>query len=93
MQRYFVLNIVCVLTAVGSLSLAHILAGYWFTSSTSFANPGVTIARVLTDSFTGIRPVDALAFIAAQLAGACAATFLSGWLWRSAGRGRARELP
>ena len=58
-----------------------ILAGYWFTSSTSFANPSVTIARVLTDSFTGIRPVDAPAFIAAQLAGACAATFLSAWLW------------
>ncbi len=49
---------------------AAIIAGYWFTSSTSFANPAITLARALTDSFSGIRPADAPAFIAAQLAGA-----------------------
>ncbi len=48
---------------------AYITAGYWFTSSTSFANPAVTIARSLTDTFTGIRPLDAPGFIIAQLAG------------------------
>lgn len=50
-----------------------ITAGYWFTSSTSFANPAVTIARALTDSFSGIRAADVLPFIAAQLAGAALA--------------------
>lgn len=49
---------------------AVITAGYWFTASTSFANPAITLARALTDSFAGIRPVDAPAFIAAQFAGA-----------------------
>ena len=49
---------------------AVITAGYWFTSSTSFANPAITLARALTDSFSGIRPGDAPAFIAAQLVGA-----------------------
>jgi glycerol uptake facilitator-like aquaporin len=58
-----------------------ITAGYWFTSSTSFANPAVTIARSLTDSFAGIRPVDAPGFILAQIAGAAAATALAAWLW------------
>ena len=47
-----------------------IAAGYWFTASTSFANPAITLARALTDSFAGIRPIDAPAFIAAQLVGA-----------------------
>jgi glycerol uptake facilitator-like aquaporin len=51
----------------------YIAAAYWFTASTSFANPAVTIARALTDTFAGIRPVDAPAFIAAQLTGALAA--------------------
>ncbi len=50
-----------------------ITAGYWFTSSTSFANPAITLARSLTDSFAGIRPVDTPGFILAQLAGALAA--------------------
>jgi glycerol uptake facilitator-like aquaporin len=58
-----------------------IVAGYWFTSSTSFANPAVTIARALTDSFSGIRLVDVPAFMVAQLAGAIAATLLAGWLF------------
>lgn len=59
---------------------AYITAAYWFTASTSFANPAVTIGRTLTDTFSGIRPADAPAFIAAQIAGALAATFLFRWL-------------
>jgi glycerol uptake facilitator-like aquaporin len=55
------------------LVAAWIGAAYWFTSSTSFANPAITLARTLTDTFAGIRPLDAPAFIAAQLAGALAA--------------------
>jgi glycerol uptake facilitator-like aquaporin len=55
---------------------AYITAAYWFTSSTSFANPAVTIARVLTDTFTGIRPEDASGFIAAQVIGALLAAGL-----------------
>ena len=59
---------------------AYITAAYWFTSSTSFANPAVTLARAVSDTFSGIRPADAPAFIAAQFAGAIAATFLFRWL-------------
>lgn len=59
---------------------AYIVAAYWFTSSTSFANPAVTIARSLSDTFAGIRPVDVPGFVVAQLAGALAATLLFGWL-------------
>ena len=59
---------------------AYIMAAYWFTSSTSFANPAVTLARSATDTFAGIRPADAPLFIAAQLAGAAAATLLFRWL-------------
>lgn len=55
---------------------AYITAAYWFTSSTSFANPAVTLARSLTNTFSGIRPVDAPGFIGAQAAGALAATAL-----------------
>jgi glycerol uptake facilitator-like aquaporin len=55
---------------------AYITAAYWFTSSTSFANPAVTLARSLTNTFSGIRPVDAPGFIVAQIAGALAATAL-----------------
>jgi glycerol uptake facilitator-like aquaporin len=57
-----------------------IVAGYWFTSSTSFANPAVTVARALTDSFAGIRGVDVAPFVAAQAVGAAAAAWLHGWL-------------
>ncbi len=57
-----------------------ISAGYWFTSSTSFANPAVTLGRALTDSFTGIRPIDTIPFIAAQIIGAVIATVLFRWL-------------
>jgi glycerol uptake facilitator-like aquaporin len=59
---------------------AYIVGAYWFTPSTSFANPAVTIARSFTDTFAGIRPVDAPAFIVAQLAGALAATALFAYL-------------
>jgi glycerol uptake facilitator-like aquaporin len=59
---------------------AYITAAYWFTASTSFANPAVTFARMLTDSFSGIRPADAPAFMLAQAVGAGAATALFTWL-------------
>jgi glycerol uptake facilitator-like aquaporin len=58
----------------------YIVAAYWFTSSTSFANPAVTFARSLSDTFAGIRPPDASAFIAAQFLGAACATLLFAWL-------------
>jgi glycerol uptake facilitator-like aquaporin len=58
----------------------YIAAAYWFTASTSFANPVVTAARAASDTFAGIRPADVPAFIVAQLAGAAAATALSRWL-------------
>jgi glycerol uptake facilitator-like aquaporin len=57
-----------------------ITAGYWFTSSTSFANPAVTLARSWTNTFSGIAPLDAFAFILAQLLGAAAVTLLFAWL-------------
>jgi len=59
---------------------AYITGAYWFTASTSFANPAVTFARSLTDTFAGIRPADVPGFIAAQLAGALAAAALFAWL-------------
>jgi glycerol uptake facilitator-like aquaporin len=62
---------------------AYITAAYWFTASTSFANPAVTLARSASDTFAGIRPADAPAFIAAQLTGALGATALFRWLLQS----------
>lgn len=59
---------------------AYITAAYWFTASTSFANPAVTLARSASDTFAGIRPADAPGFILAQLLGAAAATLLFRWL-------------
>jgi glycerol uptake facilitator-like aquaporin len=59
---------------------AYITAAYWFTASTSFANPAVTLGRALSNTFAGIRPIDAPGFIAAQLLGAAAATVLFRWL-------------
>jgi glycerol uptake facilitator-like aquaporin len=59
---------------------AFITAAYWFTASTSFANPAVAIARSLTDTFAGIRPSDVPAFLAAQLAGGFSAILVSDWL-------------
>jgi glycerol uptake facilitator-like aquaporin len=64
---------------------AYIASAYWFTASTSFANPAVTLARAASDTFAGIRPVDAPGFIVAQLAGAVAATALFRWLVPSLG--------
>ena len=60
----------------------YITAAYWFTASTSFANPAVTVARSLSDTFAGIAPAGVPAFIVAQLAGTLAAVMLSHWLWR-----------
>lgn len=62
---------------------AYIMGAYWFTASTSFANPAVTLARCLTNTFAGIRPADTMPFVAAQLAGAAAATPLFYWLTQS----------
>ncbi|HVZ99548.1 MAG TPA: MIP/aquaporin family protein [Caulobacterales bacterium] len=59
-----------------------IAAGYWWTSSTSFANPAITVARALSDTFAGIRPADAPGFIGAQFAGALLGMFACGWLYR-----------
>jgi glycerol uptake facilitator-like aquaporin len=60
----------------------YITSAYWFTASTSFANPAVTIARSLSDTFAGIAPTGVIAFIAAQLVGMLAAVTLGRWLWR-----------
>jgi glycerol uptake facilitator-like aquaporin len=68
----------CVPYAVG----LYITSAYWFTASTSFANPTVTIARSLSDTFAGIAPSGVLPFIAAQLVGAVLAVLLARWLWR-----------
>src|SRR5262252_7288320 len=67
-------------SAVPFAVAAYFTAAYWFTASTSFANPAVTLARSATDTFAGIRPADAPAFIIAQLLGAAAATGLFRWL-------------
>jgi glycerol uptake facilitator-like aquaporin len=60
----------------------YITSAYWFTASTSFANPAVTIARSLSDTFAGIAPGGVVAFIAAQLVGMLGAVMLGRWLWR-----------
>ncbi len=70
---------------------AYITAAYWFTASTSFANPAVTLARAASDTFAGIRPIDAPGFIVAQLLGALAATALFRWLLPDPTR-RAQDL-
>ena len=62
----------------------YITAGYWFTASTSFANPAVTISRSFTDTFSGIQPANAPAFIGMQIVGAILAVLVIGWLWRDA---------
>jgi glycerol uptake facilitator-like aquaporin len=74
----------CVSCAPGAVPYAvglFITSAYWFTASTSFANPAVTIARSLSNTFAGIAPDGVVAFIAAQLAGMLAATLLGSWLW------------
>ena len=73
----------CARLPTGTVAFAvggYITAAYWFTASTSFANPAVTLARSASDTFAGIRPADAPGFIVAQLVGAAAATALFGWL-------------
>lgn len=69
-------------TAVPWLVGLYITSAYWFTASTSFANPAVAIARSLTDTFSGIRPLDLPGFISAELVGSLAALALMGWLLR-----------
>lgn len=69
--------------AVATAVALYITSAYWFTASTSFANPAVTTARALTDTYTGIAPGDVAGFILAQLAGALVATVLAGWLFGS----------
>ena len=78
----------CLTRNAGAIPYAvglYITAAYWFTASTSFANPAVTVARSLSDTFAGIAPDGVLAFIAAQLVGMAAAVALSEWLWPRAG--------
>jgi glycerol uptake facilitator-like aquaporin len=77
--------------AVAFAVAAYIMAAYWFTASTSFANPAVTMARSLSDTFAGIRPVDAPAFILAQLCGAAAATLLMRWMIPDQSPGRSNN--
>ncbi len=72
--------------AVPTAVALYITAAYWFTASTSFANPSVTLARSLTDSFAGIRPIDAPAFIAAQIVGALAAFAVARWFLKPSPR-------
>src|SRR5712672_390223 len=72
-------------TSVPWLVGLYITAAYWFTASTSFANPAVAIARSLTNTFSGIRPVDLPGFIAAEFCGAVAAMLLMNWLLRPGG--------
>jgi len=69
--------------AVPAMVGAYIGAAYWFTASTSFANPAVTLARALTGTFSGIRPFDVPAFLAAQIAGAVLAVAFGAWLHRT----------
>jgi len=74
----------CVSRAPGAVAYAvglYITAAYWFTASTSFANPAVTLARSLSDTFAGIAPAGVAAFIAAQLAGMLVAVVIGRWLW------------
>ena len=73
--------------AVSWLVGLYITAAYWFTSSTSFANPAVAIARSLTNTFSGIRPADLPGFVGAELCGAVVALMLMSWLLRAQGEG------
>lgn len=71
----------------------YITAAYWFTASTSFANPAVTIARAFSDTFAGIRMTDVVPFIVAQLAGALLAMLVAGWLFRPALQTQTNRVP
>ena len=79
-------------SAVPFAVAAYIAGAYWFTSSTSFANPAVTLARAASDTFAGIRPADAPGFLVAQLAGGIAATWLFRWLAPSVRKDSARVV-
>jgi glycerol uptake facilitator-like aquaporin len=91
----FVATFGLLMTIAGTLAFArpsaaqlvalYIVAAYWFTASTSFANPAVTLARALTDSFSGIAPVSAPGFMAAQMAAALVAVPVCGWLFKGQG--------
>jgi glycerol uptake facilitator-like aquaporin len=75
----------CIARAPSAVAYAvglYITAAYWFTASTSFANPAVTLARSLSDTFAGIAPAGVTAFIGAQMTGMLAAVLLGSWLWR-----------
>ena len=74
---------------VGGLVAVYITGAYWFTASTSFANPAVTLARSATNTFSGIRPADVPGFVIAQLAGALIAIAFARWLYRIPNRTRA----
>jgi glycerol uptake facilitator-like aquaporin len=79
----------CVARAPGAVAYVvglYITAAYWFTASTSFANPAVTIARALSDTFAGIAPVNVPAFIFSQFTGALGALLLARWLWTDTGK-------
>jgi glycerol uptake facilitator-like aquaporin len=79
----------CVARAPSAVPFAvglYITSAYWFTASTSFANPAVTIARSLSDTFVGIAPAGVLAFIVAQLAGMLVAVAVAVWLWPKAAK-------
>lgn len=83
----------CLRSAAASVPYAvglYITSAYWFTASTSFANPAVTIARALSDTFAGIAPEGVPAFVLAQFAGMLAALALSAWLWPGGCRGTAK---
>ena len=82
-------HVIVIAIAVG----AYISAAYWFTASTSFANPAVTVARALSDTFTGIRPTDVPGFVLAQLAGGIVATVLFGWLMPIQNDKRTKQIP
>lgn len=71
---------------------AYITAAYWFTSSTSFANPAVSLARAMSDTFAGIRPNDVPGFIVMQLLGAASATVLFNWLYPSSSPSSSTEV-
>jgi glycerol uptake facilitator-like aquaporin len=75
----------CLAAAPGAMAYAvglYIVAAYWFTASTSFANPAVTVARAFSNTFAGIAPAGVIAFIIAQLAGMLVAVAAAKWLWR-----------
>jgi len=76
---------------VGGLVAVYITGAYWFTASTSFANPAVTLARAATNTFSGIRPADVPWFVLAQLAGASIATVFARWLYRVPGPSRVSQ--